>query len=111
MITIENKMTYRGDGIYIGRPSLLGNPFRIGEDGTRDEVIQLYRAWLWSQINLRGKVYRELERLASIARQGDLTLICWCKDRDRDVSCHGDLVKRAIEWLNSEELKLDYLCI
>ena len=39
MIRIENKKTYRGDGVYIGRPSLLGNPFRIGEHGTRAEVI------------------------------------------------------------------------
>ena len=35
MITIENKKTYQGDGIYIGRPSLLGNPYAIGKDGTR----------------------------------------------------------------------------
>jgi hypothetical protein len=26
MIRIENRRTYRGEGIYIGRPSLLGNP-------------------------------------------------------------------------------------
>lgn len=66
MIRIENKKTYRGDGVYIGRPSLLGNPFKIGEHGTRDEVIGRYRIWLWRQINLRGDVYRELQRLAAI---------------------------------------------
>ncbi len=27
MIRIENKKYYRGGGVYIGRPSLLGNPF------------------------------------------------------------------------------------
>jgi hypothetical protein len=51
MIRIENKKTYRGDGVYIGRPSLLGNPFKIGQHGTRREVIQRYRAWLWQQIS------------------------------------------------------------
>jgi hypothetical protein len=38
MITIENKKTYRGEGIYIGRPSLLGNPFEIGVHGERGNV-------------------------------------------------------------------------
>lgn len=99
MIRIENKKTYRGEGVYIGRPSLLGNPFKIGEHGTREEVIQRYRAWLWQQINLRGAVYRELERLAAKAKNGDLVLICWCKP----ASCHGDVIKSAVEWVNRQD--------
>jgi Domain of unknown function (DUF4326) len=46
MIRIENKKYYSGDGVYIGRPSILGNPFKIGKDGTREEVGQKYRVWL-----------------------------------------------------------------
>lgn len=101
MITIENKKTYQGDGIYIGRPSLLGNPYAIGKDGTRQEVIERYRAWLWRQIKLRGDVYRELRRLAAKSREEDLILICWRKRLDRQIACHGDVVKRAVEYLNS----------
>lgn len=101
MIRIENRKTYRGNGVYIGRPSLLGNPFRIGEHGTRDEVIERYRDWLWRQIKLRGNVYRELRRLAAIAKQGDLVLVCWCKQPDRNVACHGDVLKSSILWMNS----------
>jgi Domain of unknown function (DUF4326) len=102
MIRIENRKTYRGDGVYIGRPSLLGNPFRIGEHGTRQKVIAMYRAWLWRHIKLRGAVYRELQRLAAIAKQGDLVLICWCKQHGRhDVPCHGDILKSAVMWMNS----------
>lgn len=99
MIRIENKKTYRGDGVYIGRPSLLGNPFKIGQHGTRREVIQRYRAWLWQQIQLRGKVYEELERLAAIEKQSDLVLICWCKP----ANCHGDVIKSAVEWVNRQD--------
>jgi hypothetical protein len=102
MIRIENRKHYRGEGVYIGRPSPLGNPFKIGEHGTRDGVIATYREWLWRQIKLRGEVYRELQRLAAIAEQGDLVLICWCKERGRDVGCHGDVLKSAVMWMNSE---------
>ena len=32
--------------IYIGRPSRWGNPFVIGKDGTREEVVEKYRNWI-----------------------------------------------------------------
>src|SRR5215475_8477846 len=98
MIRIENRKTYRGDGVYIGRPSLLGNPFKIGEHGTREEVIALYRVWLWRHIKRRGEVYQEIERLAARAKNGDLILICWCKP----ANCHGDVIKSAVEWVNRQ---------
>ncbi|MGE0128920.1 MAG: DUF4326 domain-containing protein [Blastocatellales bacterium] len=103
MITIVNRKTYRGEGVYIGRPSLLGNPYRIGKDGSRVEAIAKYRAWLWRQIRQQGSVYNELLRLAEIARNSDLYLICWCKQADREVGCHGDILKAAITWLHSVE--------
>ena len=100
MIRIVNKKTYRGSGVYIGRPSLLGNPFYIGMHGTRDEVIAQYRVWLWQQIQARTAVFQELQRLAKQAQQGNLVLLCWCKDETREVPCHGDVVQAAIQWLN-----------
>ena len=49
-IYIENARAYRSPGEYVGRPhsrfppgSPLGNPYRIGSDGTREEVITRYR--------------------------------------------------------------------
>jgi|SRR5262245_47002526 len=102
MICIENKKYYIGDGIYIGRPSLLGNPFVIGRDGTRPEVVFQYRRWLWQQIKLRGKVYYELEHIAELARRGDVTLICWCKVPGHAIPCHGDVIKSAVEWMDRQ---------
>ncbi len=32
--------------VYIGRPGPWGNPFVIGRDGTREQVIAKYRTWL-----------------------------------------------------------------
>jgi len=35
--------------VYVGRPSPWGNPFVIGRDGTREEVIAKYAAWVRTQ--------------------------------------------------------------
>ena len=104
MIRIENKKTYRGEGIYVGRKmpgipgSVLGNPFRIGRDGTREEVVEKYRRWLWEQIKLGNDVYVELKRIADLARRGDVSLVCWCAPN----LCHATVIERSVEYLNSK---------
>jgi hypothetical protein len=49
--------------VFVGRPSRWRNPFHIGRDGSRDEVVDKYRAWLIRQPlllrdvkTLRGKI-------------------------------------------------------
>ena len=95
MIHVVNKRNFRGNGVYVGRPSVLGNPYVIGKDGNRDEVIEKYRKWLWAKYKEKGKVYDELMRLCDIARKRDLVLMCWCKPK----ACHGDVIKRCVEWM------------
>jgi hypothetical protein len=64
--------------IFIGRPSKWGNPFKIGEHGTRREVIAMYEEY----IRLRPDLMADLSSLA------DKTLGCFCKPK----SCHGDVL-------------------
>ena len=66
------------------------------EARTRKEVIAKYRVQLWRQIQRRGAIYRELLCLAEAALQGDLFLICWCKQPGRQTDCHGDILKSAV---------------
>lgn len=100
MITVVNRKTYRGECIYIGRPSLLGNPFVIGRDGSREEVIRKYRRWLWNEIRRGvGPVFEELHRLAHLAQECELVIGCWCVPQ----SCHGSVIKACLEWLNSSD--------
>lgn len=70
--------------VYVGRPSKWGNIFRIGPNGTRAGVIQLYRNWLWHSHNeaFRQKAKREL-------RGKDL--VCWCAPEP----CHADALLEA----------------
>lgn len=63
---------------YIGRPSKWGNPFNIGKDGTRKEVVEKYRSWILTQQNLLD----DLEELRG------KTLGCYCKP----LACHGDIL-------------------
>jgi hypothetical protein len=67
--------------VYVGRPTRWGNPFKIGEHGDRDEVIELYRAWLMApeQSDLREQARNEL---------AGKDLACWCAPDP----CHADVL-------------------
>ena len=72
--------------VYIGRAvprsgfraSVWGNPFIIGKDGTRPEVMEKYRAWLLANPTLLG-------RLPELKGK---VLGCWCAPE----ACHGDIL-------------------
>jgi hypothetical protein len=84
---------------YVGRPSLLGNPFHLGRDGSRAQVIASYRSWLWDQLQEPGSAQRqELERLLAQAQAGPLELLCWCAPLD----CHAEVIRSAVLWLAAQ---------
>lgn len=68
--------------VYIGRPSKWGNPFKIGRDGTRREVIQKYENYILQNEELMNSLH-ELE---------GKVLGCWCKPK----SCHGDVLLKLV---------------
>lgn len=65
--------------VYIGRPSKWGNPFQIGRDGSRDDVVDKYRAYILAKPELLG----QLPEL----RGKDL--VCFCAP----ARCHGDVLR------------------
>lgn len=95
MINVRNARNFM-PGEYIGRPSPLGNPFIIGRDGTRDEVIAKYRSWLWYKTSIDCKARDELNRLTDLYEENGnkLDLVCWCAPK----ACHGDVIAQAIPW-------------
>lgn len=62
--------------VYVGRPSVYGNPFRIGEGWSRDDVMRKYAEHV---LTLPDEALRFLE---------GKTLGCHCKPK----ACHGDLI-------------------
>lgn len=96
--------------IYIGRKygnrqgSILANPFIIGRDGTREEIIEKYRRWLWSEYKKNGSVKQELVAIAERVKNGEkVKLVCWCHPK----KCHGDVIKNCISWMLKDTIKLD----
>ena len=93
MIRVVNKRHFKGNGIYIGRPSLLGNPFVLGKDGNREEVIAEYKDYLKRAIEENEKVRAEFETIKELSTKGDVFIVCWCAPK----KCHGDVIKQMIE--------------
>ena len=82
MTRVVNKYRDSYD-VYIGRNSKWGNPFKIGIDGTREDVIEQYREWIQTQSNL----------LNSLEELRGKTLGCFCKPK----ACHGDILVELLD--------------
>ena len=67
--------------VYVGRPSKWGNPFVIGKDGNREEVLDLYHRWMLEQIRYNTEFYQSIHKEL---RGKDL--VCWCTPEP----CHAD---------------------
>ncbi len=82
--------------VYIGRtknnePGEWGNPWIIGPDGTREEVIEKYRQ------NFQEKVKNQ-EFVEKVLKLKNKTLGCFCKTKDRpNTPCHGDVIKEFLD--------------
>lgn len=64
--------------VYVGRPSVWGNPFKAGVHGTREEVIEMYREYLLGNERL----------MAMLPELRGKTLGCWCAPK----VCHADVL-------------------
>ena len=75
--------------VYIGRPSKWGNPFRIGRDGDRAEVIAKYREW----------VQRQPALMDALGELRGMRLGCYCYPID----CHGDVLAELADSAKEEK--------
>jgi len=65
--------------VYIGRPSVYGNPFILDVHGTREEVIKKYEDWVVTQPDMIYSIKKELK---------GKDLVCFCAP----LPCHGDIL-------------------
>jgi hypothetical protein len=77
--------------VYVGRAvprlgltgSPFANPFKIGPDGGRSDVIQRYRSWILGRPDLLGRLHELRGR----------PLACWCAPE----ACHADVIAALVD--------------
>ena len=85
MTIIVNLRHHKAD-IVCDRRSIFGNPFLIGRDGTRDEVVEKYGPYFYNK--LRDPVFR-----AKVLALKDRRLGCWCVP----LRCHLEWIVNYID--------------
>ena len=84
---------------YIGRSfqefpeSIWANPFHLGKDGNRKEVLAKYRAYILSSPELFSRVHELRGK----------TLGCWCRPK---FACHGDILAEFADITDSHGIGL-----
>ena len=73
--------------VYIGRGSPFGNPYAIGQDGDRDEVIRKY------EIDFKEKLRLDPGFKKKVLALKGKTLGCHCAP----LKCHGDVIIRFLD--------------
>lgn len=67
--------------VYVGRPTMWGNPFVVGRDGTQAECVELYREWI------NASAQTDLREAARQTLRG-MDLVCWCAPNP----CHAEVL-------------------
>ena len=83
MKVINKRDASASAGIYIGRGSAWGNPYVIGKDGNRAEVIAKYRKYAVMMLS---------ENPHWLYRLRGKDLVCYCAP----LACHGDVLLEMI---------------
>ena len=76
MPRVLNSRQSSENAVYVGRPTKWGNPFVIGRDGDRQEVIASYRTYILPR---KEEIISELR---------GRNLRCWCAP----LACHADVL-------------------
>lgn len=100
-INVVNKYTFKGTVfVYIGRPSALGNPFKVATPAERGSAIVLFRDYLPEAYSKGGKVKKAIDDLVVKFKAGEeINLLCFCAPRP----CHGDVIREFVERLAGNE--------
>jgi len=85
----EDKWPINATAFRIDRTTILGNPYIIGKDGTREQVIEKYRLLLPEQYRLLNIVRDRIDEMLERTKTHPILLACWCAP----LPCHGDVIK------------------
>jgi hypothetical protein len=97
VINIKSKELY---DVYIGRAGqgqdgYFGNPYILGKDGSREEIMEKYRKYFFQRMCEDTHFRIKIENLEN------KILGCFCKPE----ACHGDIIKDYLD--NKEKYRKD----
>jgi hypothetical protein len=107
IVNIKNHLHSDFD-YYIGRPSVLSNPYSHLEKSiakykvdSRDIAIDKYEEYFKEKIKTDQKFIDELNKLIDFyLLNKQLNLCCWCYPK----RCHGEIIKNYLE----EQIRIQY---
>lgn len=93
MFKTEVVNKYKSDryDVYIGRGSPYGNPYVIGIDGNREQVIRKYSEYFYKRLS------EDVGFLKQVMSLKGKRLACFCHPK----ACHGDVI---IGFLHKDEM-------
>lgn len=68
-----------GNGVYVGRPSVWGNPFAMVHESDREAVVEKFRVYIMGRPALIARAKSELR---------GKKLVCFCAPK----ACHADVL-------------------
>lgn len=100
IVNKHNHISTEND-IYIGRGSILGNPYSHLKNSkaefivkSRDEAIAKYKIWLISKLKLKDEnICRAIAAIYKKSKESNVYLVCYCYP----LSCHGEVIKSIVE--------------
>lgn len=105
---IGDRRLYSGvEGIYVGRPTAWGNPYRVVGRLGRVEAVALYRRWLLNMLRDEPTRFEALmiSLRAALGNYESPVLLCWCvggaEGTDHEMvrgECHAAVLAAAYEW-------------
>lgn len=107
MIQVHNKNNYKGYGVCVHRPNILGNPYShlpksnsLYKTGSREEAINKCERYLKLHLGTNDEIDNEIVRLCEEYMDvGELHLICFCRPK----RCHADVIAKIVKALVGKE--------
>ena len=85
---VVNRRNYNPSAILVDRSTLFGNPFRIGVDGNRVQVVAKHREWVMGEGPDTIHGFSRAKVLTLIPTLKGKNLKCWCYP----LPCHASIL-------------------
>ena len=75
--------------VYVGRPTIFGNPFTTASSVSRSHAVFLFRRWITGAMGTGAGGLRRISLMSRLPELRGKDLACWCS---LDAPCHADVL-------------------